>query len=176
MIYLVPLLKKLILEIWSDLFFYEKITSEEVFSRLPLWHNSLIRIGNKPVFYKDWYLKGITKVKHLYGNSADLLSWTDFRNKYNLKVQPLTYFGIVSAMNPLSKSKDLRKHDCSLKKFLESAIPSRFSYGKLISSKSEQPHICQHKWSNEIILPPDEKIDWRAFSVHKKFKTDNLQL
>ena len=76
---------KEILEIWSDLFFYEKITSEEVFSTLPLWHNSLIRIGNKPVFYEDWYLKGITKVKHLYGYSADLLSWTDFQNNYNLK-------------------------------------------------------------------------------------------
>ena len=132
------------------------------FSKLPLWHNSLIRIGNKPVFYKDWYLKGITKVKYLYGNSADLLSWTDFQNKYNLKVQPPTYFGIVSAINRLSKSKDLPKHDCSLKKFLDSATPSRFAYGKLISSKSEQPHICQHKWSNEINLPPDEKIDWRA--------------
>ena len=65
-----PFLKE-ILEIWSDLFFfYEKITSEEVFSKLPLCHNSLIRIGNKPVFYKDWNLKGITKVKHLYGNSC----------------------------------------------------------------------------------------------------------
>ena len=29
-------------------------------------------------------------------------------------------------------------------------------------SKTEPPHICQHKWSNEINLPPDEKIDWRA--------------
>ena len=94
---------KEILEIWCDLFFYEKIKSEEVFSKLPLWHNSLIRIGKKPVSYKDWYLKGITKVKHLYGNSADLLSWSDFKNKYNLKVQPLTYFGIVSAINRLVK-------------------------------------------------------------------------
>ena len=156
-----PFVKE-ILEIWSEIFFYEKITSEEVFSKLPVWHNSLIRMGNKPVFYKDWYSKGITKVKHLYDNSADLLSWSDFQNKYNLKFQPLTYFGIVSAINRLNKSKDLPKHDCSLKKFLESATPSRFAYGKLISSKSEQPHICQHKWSNDINLPPDEKIDWRA--------------
>ena len=122
----------------------------------------MIHIGNKPVFYKDWYLKGITKVKHLYGNSADLLSLSDFQNKYDLKVQHLTYFGIVSAINHLSKNKDLPKHDCSLKKFLEGATPSRFAYGKLISSKSEQPYICQHKWSNETNLPPDEKIDWRA--------------
>jgi len=44
-----PFVKE-ILEISS---FYEKITSEEVFSKLPLWHNSLTRTGNKPVFYKD---------------------------------------------------------------------------------------------------------------------------
>ena len=74
-----PFVKE-ILEFWSDLFFYEKIKSEEVFLKFPLWHNSLIRIGKKPVSYKDWYLKGITKVKHLYGNSADLLSWSDFKN------------------------------------------------------------------------------------------------
>ena len=59
---------KQILEIWG----------EEVFSKLPLWHNSLIRTGNKPVYYKDWYLKGITKVKHFYGNFVDPLSWSDF--------------------------------------------------------------------------------------------------
>ena len=67
-------------------------------------------MGNKPVFYKDWHSKGITRVKHLYGNSADPLSWSDFQNKYNLKVQPLTYFGIVPAINRLNKSKDLPKH------------------------------------------------------------------
>ena len=86
----------------------------------------------------------------------------DCTEKCNLKVQPLTYFGIVSAINHLSKSKDLPKHDCSLKKFLESVTASRLAYGKLLSSKSEQPYICQHKWSNEINLPPDEKIDWRV--------------
>ena len=47
-------------------------------------------------------------------------------------------------------------------RFVESATPTRLAYGKFISSKSEQPRICQHKWSNEINLPPDEKIDWRA--------------
>ena len=72
------------------------------------------------------------------------------------------YFGIVSAINRLYKTKDLRKHDCLLMKFLQSATPTRLVYGKLISSKGEQPHICRHKWSNEIYLPPDEKIDWRA--------------
>ena len=61
-------------------------------------------------------------------------------------------------------------------KFLESTKPTRFAYGKLISSKSEQPYICQQKWSNEINLPLDEKGSVSAsLSVYKKLKTDNLQ-
>ena len=50
------------LEIWSEISFEETVTSYKHFRSLPLWHNSLIRIGNKPVFYQDWFLKGISKV------------------------------------------------------------------------------------------------------------------
>ena len=91
----------------------------EALSTLPLGHSSLIRTGNKPAFYRDCYLKGIRRIKHLHGNSTDLLSWIDFHNKYNLKVQPSTFHGIISAINRLGKNKDLPKHDGSFKKLLE---------------------------------------------------------
>ena len=38
------------LEIWSEISFEETVTSYKHLRSLPLWHNSLIRIGNKPVF------------------------------------------------------------------------------------------------------------------------------
>ena len=41
-------------------------------------------------------------------------------------------------------------------------MPTRIAYGKFISCTCEQPHICQHKVSNEVNLPPAEKIDGRA--------------
>ena len=41
-------------------------------------------------------------------------------------------------------------------------MPTRIAYGKFTSSTSEQTHICQHKASNEVNLPPAEKIDGRA--------------
>ena len=54
-----PFVKE-ILVIWSEVFFQETIVSEEHLLSSPLWQNSLIRIQNKPVFYKDWLAKDIT--------------------------------------------------------------------------------------------------------------------
>ena len=62
-----PFVKE-ILVIWSEVFFQETIVSEEHLLSSPLWQNSLIRIQTKPVFYKDWLVKGITQVKHLMEN------------------------------------------------------------------------------------------------------------
>ena len=61
-----PFVKE-ILEIWSEVFFQETIASDEHLLLSPLWRNSLIGIQNKPVFYGDWLLKGITQVKHFNG-------------------------------------------------------------------------------------------------------------
>ena len=139
-----PFVKE-ILEIWSEVFFEAKVSSEDHLLSLPLWYNSLIRIGNRPVFYKDWYAKGVTKVEHLWDNSTSFLTWTDFQNKYNLKIRFLDYFGIVSAIKSLHKNEVYHKYECMFTKFLECAKPNRLVYKKLISFKSVQPHSCQEK-------------------------------
>ena len=54
---------KEILSDWSEVNFEECITSKSQFLELSLWHNSLIRINDRPIFYKEWYKKGIKKVK-----------------------------------------------------------------------------------------------------------------
>ena len=84
-----PFVKETIV-IWSEVFFQETIVSEEHLLSSPLWKNSLIRIQNKPVFYKDWLLKGITQVKHLMDESSNFFSLAAFQIKYNLQVRPLT--------------------------------------------------------------------------------------
>ena len=54
-----------VLVVWSDFNFEEHILSEKQFLDQSLWHNSLIRIDNSPIFYQNWLQKGITKVKDL---------------------------------------------------------------------------------------------------------------
>ena len=41
-----------LLEIWSEVSFEDVIKNRQHFLQQPLWHNSLIRIDNKPIFDK----------------------------------------------------------------------------------------------------------------------------
>ena len=45
-----PFIKE-ILEMWSDTFFDENLTSKEHLLSSPLWYNSIIKIENTPVFF-----------------------------------------------------------------------------------------------------------------------------
>ena len=97
-----------ILSIWSEVNFEDRITSENQFHDQCLWYNSLFRINNLPVFYKDWLNKGIRKVKDLKDSHNNFLSLTDFQSKYNLPTCPLKFYGLLSAIKSLwSKCKGL---------------------------------------------------------------------
>ena len=98
----VPFIKE-ILEIWSEVIFEQTVSQRTTFFSSPLWYNSLIRIANKPVFYKDWHAKGVTKVKHLMDDSGNFLSLPTFQNKYNLNVRPLAFYGLISAIKLLKR-------------------------------------------------------------------------
>ena len=55
-----------ILQLWSE----NKVRGEpelytDHFLSLPLWHNSLIRMDNRPDYYKSWSFKGIQNVTDL---------------------------------------------------------------------------------------------------------------
>ena len=79
-----------ILEIWVEVNFEQQVASLQHFQEQNLWHNSLIRIENKPIFSKDWCSKGITKVKYLQKPECNsYLSLKDFQLKYDLNAAPL---------------------------------------------------------------------------------------
>jgi hypothetical protein len=91
-----------VLEYWAEINFEHQITSKTNFQEQVLWLNSLIRINNKPIFFKDWLEKGITKVKHLQmtKNNA-FLSLNAFASRYDLKLRPLDFCGLLSAVKSL---------------------------------------------------------------------------
>ena len=86
------------------------------------------------VLYNDWISKGILQVKHLMEDSCNLLSLTAFQNKYSIKVQPLTFFGKTSAVNPLGRSITMNhnKYESFLSKLFNTQKPSRLAYQKLV--------------------------------------------
>ena len=155
---------KEIAEIWSDTFFERKIVSKDHFLSLPLSQNSLIRINNAPVFCNNWLTKGITKVKHLMDeNSLNFFSLDHFQNRYNIRVKPLMFFGIVSAVKSLQRQipRTHQQYESPFNTFLKSQKSSRIVYKQLIANKSEKPISCIDKWHKDIRSSTDKNVDWR---------------
>ena len=143
--------------------------SEEHFLDQPLWYNSLIRIGNKPVFFKDWLGKGVTKVRHLLGNHNNtFLSLNDFRLKYNLNAHPLSFYGIVAAVKSLRNStwqisKDIiQEHGSFLARMVDTQRASSLVYKKLVNTKSKTADISQKKWLIDCELAIKKNINWTS--------------
>jgi len=91
-----PFVKEL-LAIWPEVLFEDRITTKKQFLSSPLWYNSLIWIDGKPVFNRDWFLKGITEIRHLMDNSDKFLSPSSFESRYDVQLRPLNFFGIIAA-------------------------------------------------------------------------------
>ena len=89
-----------ILNIWSEISYDDNITSTENLLSLPLWQNSLVRIGNKPIYYKS-SSKGIQNVRHLMKDTDNLLSFTEFKERFEVKTNFLVYHGVVSCIRLL---------------------------------------------------------------------------
>ena len=94
-----------IVQIWSEVNFDNQIKTKQQFLELPIWHNSLIRINDNPVYYKHIFLRGISKVSHWMKDSRIFLSLPEFSNTYNIRIEPLKYFSLISALRYLYNSK-----------------------------------------------------------------------
>ena len=105
-----------ILCIWVEVNFEGSIQSQNQFLEQPLWYNSLIRVGNKPIFYKKLFSKGISKVKDIMRDHNKFFSLSKVSNIYNIQIQPLTFFGLVSSVRSIrtpatKESSETRRED-----------------------------------------------------------------
>ena len=99
-------------------------------------------------------------------DSNNFLSLASFQNKYQLKVRPLTFFGIISAVKPLQQPipRSQLKYENFMNTFLKYQKSSRMVYKKLISDQAEGPLSSQERWQKDIGSATKVKIDWsRAY-------------
>ena len=66
--------------------------------QLPIWYNNMIKIGNKSIFYKDWYNHGIRYIRDLVDIENKFYDIKDFQNQYNIKTNFITYYGLIKAI------------------------------------------------------------------------------
>ena len=135
---------------------------------MSLWHNSLIRIDKKPIYYKQWCAKGIQTVAHLMKDSTTFLSFSEFKARFDIETNFLTFYGLISAIKSvkqITREQPLNNNTIfktSLEKFLQAKKPNRQVYKKLVSNKQTHPNRSQGKWVAECELDSHDNIDWQS--------------
>ena len=98
-------------------------------------------------------------------DSFNFLSHTSFHNKYNLRVKPLTFFGMIAAINHLRiqiARNQPDSHESFSSVFMKSTRPSRLVYKKILSKRGQEPISSQQKWQQDI--DTDQKVNWKQFT------------
>lgn len=63
-----------------------------------IWDNKYIKIDNKNFFYRRWYEKNIHFIKDILNDEGNLMDFNQFRDKYDLQINYMQYYGVRSAV------------------------------------------------------------------------------
>ena len=157
-----PFTKELI-EIWSRLNFKRQPSD---FSSIPIWYNSLVRIDNKPIYYKSWYKAGILFQNHLLDENLHFLTFDAFKEKYSVKINFLQYQSVVSAVSKMKSictcSQAVTNTVEEQNNLLASTEFCKLAYTILIKQITSIPHKSQSKWLSDCNSQSVDCIDWRS--------------
>ena len=85
-------------EIWVDFKFRDLFLSKHDFCSSMIWNNSLVRIANRPIFFKHWAEAAIKNIKDLVNDDLMVITWRDFRKTFCLCASFLEFYGVSSAL------------------------------------------------------------------------------
>ena len=157
-----------ILQIWSNVIYEDNICSKKQLLSQSLWPNSLIRVNNKPIHYLLWSSQGIQNIGHLMENETRFLSFSEFKERFHIKINFLSFYGVISAVKHLvitfknNASQESINYESFLDKFLKAKNTNKIVHRKLIEKKRKQPVNSQTKWSEDCMIEKNEPIDWKT--------------
>ena len=152
-----------ILEHWTTLNYREKNLD---FSSMGIWHNSLIRIENRPFFYTSWLKAGVKEVRDLLNQDQTFLSYNAFIAKYNIKTNHLEYFKVIAALKQFKKVclpalDNPSTNDTCTASLLSHSNINKESYKRLVQNKASIPLQSQVKWLSEKDIVGNSIVNWR---------------
>jgi hypothetical protein len=126
---------------------------EDILSQ-PLWLNSEIKIGGKPVLYQHWANADVFFINDLLKNEGGFLSLEQFPNKYGiisnfleylynglLKAIPMKFKEVIAVNNKLEKVCD--RYVTVLNNTLK---PTKPFYKMMLEKHNVHPTKSQEKW------------------------------
>ena len=154
-----PFTKELI-ETWSLLNFKKQLSN---FGITPIWYNSLIRIDNKPIHYRNWSTAGIYFVNDLLEDDSQFLTVDTFKEKFAIKAHFLQYHGVICAISNIKRKNhcpQMKSAKTDTKSLLSSEAFCKLAYKSFLTQTASIPCKSQEKWLTECNFCDVDTIDW----------------
>ena len=153
-----------ILKIWSEISYDGNITSTE---HLLPW----------PMYYNSWSSKGIQNVRHLMKDADNFRSFTELKERFDVKTNFLVYHGLVSGIKlwrnaTENQNETNRNFSTFLEKFIKACKSNRLAYKKLVSAKQSSSRKRQERWRADCSLQRSKTIDWEPDGLQTTFLQD----
>ena len=154
----------------------------------PIWYNSNIKIGNKVVFYKEWYKRGIRYIADLLNkdNRDEFMNFEQFEREYKIKSNFVTYHGLINAIktninkqyNTCTKELNIQYPNLppTIRIFYRNTKGSKDIYKAFIYNKTRDIPVPSStvKWNNAFNLSSNE---WKKiFKLPFNITTDSKLL
>ena len=139
-----------LIEFWVDFNFRDSFLSNHDFCSSMIWNNSLVRIANRPFFYKHWAKAGVHNIKDFVNDDFTIITYREFKEKYCSSASFLEFYGVTSDIRSALKSMKLKTLDgkdqeFSLQKLIAATKPTKLAYKILIRKNSTCPQKSQEK-------------------------------
>ena len=156
-----------IFQIWTELSFEDTVKSMEHLLSFNLWHNSLVKVGKKRIYYKSWSAKGTKNVRYLMRDESKFLSFTEFKERFDIKTNFLTFYGVISSIKNLRNKVKTQpppkgNYESFIDVFLSVTKTNRMVYQKCVSFKQTSPSKTQNKWLTDCQITCSDTINWKV--------------
>jgi hypothetical protein len=151
------------LHMWADVHYNEPTNSEEVCQQI-IWHNSAIRIDNKPTTNTILEQNGIVFIQDLLNNEGNMASRIYLQKKFNTHINVM-YFNSLSSAIP-KKWKNLIEQDNNSNNYFRmykcqimlhdkyqriEEVQCKDLYWHIVNNKSCRP-VSEAKWEEKVGL------------------------
>ena len=141
-----------------DCFFYrtEPQDTSELLAE-PVLHNDRIKIANKVISYTQWIEKGVYNLANFVGNTGNLLTFTEFRNKYGIYMDFVTYSGLILSLKKYIRKTKIQVDDSSPSnttvalRTIYSVTKGTKAYYNILNDSDCNPNCCA-KWKKSHIV------------------------
>ena len=96
-----------VMKAYSEILKLNKIDNEDSVLSSPIFYNYEIKVGNNPVWIKNWYKKGVIYINDLVRENGHLCSQEEFERMYNANTNFVQYQGIINAVKDFARKYNL---------------------------------------------------------------------